>query len=199
MGSSNSEAAAARRTQIWTAIIAALGGVAAAGIGLAGTLLATEASITTRPVAEPGTAQSQNAAVAPPADPSAETPLSSPAGSVYHNGVVSLPAGGTSIDFEAPPEDDRWTSDVSRNRIAIHPVGALEMNLRTFVLPAGDRASFDYCSQSTLYVRYDSNDSDEITTGTVLCAQSDAGRFGTIRIVSKSRDLWKFEITTWKV
>ncbi len=201
MDASNPDDSAARRTQVWIAVIAAVGGIIVAAIGLAGTLLATNSSITANEGTPAPTVTTTVTVQAP--DPTATQPTpgeltgAQPKGKIYHQGRVSLAAQGQSADFEAPPDDPRWSEGVSENQIEILFYGALSMHLDVFVVPRGSEASYAYCSLGTLYAPYDSADSDEITQGTVFCARGDSGRFGSIHVVKKSEKQWTLDITTW--
>jgi hypothetical protein len=200
--------AAARKTQIWIAVIAALGGIIAAAIGLAGTLAATNHSITsndpsavptvTKTVSTPGAGTSTSAQV-PDSSPSGKRSTKSSSHGVYHTGRISLAANGRTIDFEAPPDDSKWGDGSSLDRISIHYIGELEMTLNAFVVPRGTDATYEFCSSSTLYAPYDSNDSPKLEQGTTLCAQASSGRYGSISIAKRSSKAWTLEITTWRL
>ena len=200
--------AAARKTQIWIAVIAALSGIMVAAIGLVGTLAATNRSITsndpstvptvTTTVFVPGEGSSASAPV-PDSSPSGARPTNSSAPGIYHTGRVSLAANGRTIDFEAPPDDPKWGDGSSLDRISIHYIGELEMTLDTFVVPRGTEATYEYCSGGTLYSPYDSNDSPKLGQGTTLCAQATSGRYGSISVVKRSSEAWTLEITTWEL
>jgi hypothetical protein len=117
---------------------------------------------------------------------------------VYHQGTVTLRAGGDTIYFNAPPGDETWSEGDTTDRLSIYGSGGLSVANIDILPVQGEPATYATCSSSTAYIPYWDFDGDSMDVGEVVCARGSEGRYGTIKIGAVNGGTVTLEITTWE-